>query len=72
MVSLLFLHFIIDNFFQFSICLTILYMNQFIILITSFSDDKKKLQQLSLEGQKDKAKDKGRVILKFTFSKLKI
>ena len=69
MVSLLFLHFIIDNFFQFSICLTILYMNQFIILITSFSDDKKKLQQLSLEGHKDKAKDKGRVILKFTFSK---
>ena len=47
-------------------------MNQFIILITSFSDDKKKLQQLSLEGHKDKAKDKGRVILKFTFSKLKI
>ena len=46
-------------------------MNQFIILITSFSDDKKKLQQLSLEGHKDKAKDKGRVILKFTFSKLK-
>ena len=69
MVSLLFLHFIIDNFFQFSICLTILYMNQFIILITSFSDDKKKLQQLGLEGHTDKAKDKGRVILKFTFSK---
>ena len=68
MVSLLFLHFIIDNFFQFSICLTILYMNQFIILITSLSDDKK-LQQLGLEGHKDKAKDKGRVILKFTFSK---
>ena len=47
-------------------------MNRFIILITSFSDDKKNLQQLSLEGHKDKAKDKGRVILKFTFSKLKI
>ena len=47
-------------------------MNQFIILITSFSDDKKKLQQLSLGGHKDKAKDKGRVILKFTFSKLKM